>query len=343
MKNITVYDIAKEANVSVSTVSRVLNDTAPVKASTREKVNAVIKKYQFQPNALARSLISKATGMIGMILPDITNPFFPEVFKGAEDEARAKGYTLFLCNSGGDNRRESEYLSALMEKRVDGILFLGGRINSTRCRPELADEVAELSERIPVVLVNGTLPKHSLHRVLTDEAAGAESASQHIIGLGHREIAFIGGVADMMPTVQKVKAFKKKMTENRLRIRPEWIVHGDFSVESGKASMTKLLRGRERPSAVLCVNDFTAVGAVKAAIEHGLRVPEDISIVGYDDTPLATTVIPELTTVTQQTYELGKQSVHLLHRLISGEKAKKVTILEPQLVVRQSTGPYRAG
>jgi len=342
MKTITVYDIAKEANVSVATVSRVLNDTAPVKASTREKVNAVIQKYQFQPNALARSLISKATGMIGMILPDITNPFFPEVFKGAEDEARAKGYTFFLCNSGGDYRRESEYLSALKEKRVDGIIFLGGRINSSRCSPELSNEVAELAEQIPIVLVNGALPKSGVHRVASDEALGAELAMQHLIDLGHRDIAFIGGVDYMTPTIQKVKAFKKKLSENGLPIRPEWIMHKDFSVENGKELMTRLLRGSERPSAVMCVNDFTAVGAVKVAIEHGLRIPEDISVVGYDDTPLSTTVIPELTTVAQRTYELGKQSVTLLHQLINGEKTKKVTMLHPELVVRQSTGPFRA-
>ncbi|HZG85977.1 LacI family DNA-binding transcriptional regulator [Paenibacillus sp.] len=342
MKTITVYDIAKEANVSVATVSRVLNDTAPVKASTREKVNAVIQKYQFQPNALARSLISKATGMIGMILPDITNPFFPEVFKGAEDEARAKGYTFFLCNSGGDYRRESEYLSALKEKRVDGIIFLGGRINASRCSPELASEVAELAEQIPVILVNGALPKSGVHRVMSDETLGAELAMQHLIDLGHRDIAFIGGVADMIPTMQKVKAFKKKLSENGLPIRPEWVLNKDFSVENGKELMAELLRGSKRPSAVMCVNDFTAVGAVKTAIERGLRIPEDISIVGYDDTPLSTTVIPELTTVAQRTYELGKQSVTLLHQLINGEKTKKVTMLRPELVVRQSTGPYRA-
>ncbi|WP_166239472.1 LacI family DNA-binding transcriptional regulator [Paenibacillus turpanensis] len=341
MKTITVYDIAKEANVSVATVSRVLNDTAPVKHSTREKVNAVIKKYQFQPNALARSLISKATGMIGMILPDITNPFFPEVFKGAENEARANGYTIFLCNSGGDYRRESDYLSVLKEKRVDGILFLGGRINLSRCSPEMVNEVVELSQQIPMILINGSLPKSGLHRVMADEAAGAEMAVQHLIELGHQEIAFIGGVDYMTPTIHKVKAFKKKMLENRLRIREEWILHQDFSVKSGKELMTRLLQGHERPSAVFCVNDFNAVGAVKAAIEHGLTIPGEMSIVGYDDTPLSTTLIPELTTVTQQTYELGRQSVQLLHQMIHGEKIKKITALQPQLVVRQSTAPYR--
>jgi len=341
MKNVTVYDIAREANVSVATVSRVLNGTAPVKASTREKINAIIKKYQFQPNALARSLISKATGMIGMILPDITNPFFPEVFKGAETEARTRGYTFFLCDTEGDYQRESEYLSILKEKRVDGIIFLGGRINLAHCLPELVEEVAELSKQIPVVLVNGNLPKSNLYRVIADEATGAELATQHLIDMGHRDIAFIGGVDYMSTTTQKVKAFKRKMKENGLTVRPEWILPGDFSVESGKTLMGKLLGMKDKPSAVLCVNDFTAVGAVKEAIEHGLRIPEDISIVGYDDTQLSTAIIPELTTVAQQTYELGKQAVQILHKIINQEKTKRLTMLQPQLIVRQSTGPCR--
>ncbi|MBW5445791.1 substrate-binding domain-containing protein [Cohnella sp. CFH 77786] len=340
MKNITVYDIAREANVSVSTVSRVLNDTAPVKASTREKVNKIIKKYQFQPNALARSLISKATGTIGIIVPDITNPFFPEVFKGAETEARAKGYTFFLCDTEGDYERESEYLSILKEKRVDGIVFLGGRINLARCSPKLAEEVTELSKQIPVVLVNGNLPKSSMYRVMTDEAAGAELATRHLIEMGHRDIAFLGGYDAMSTTSQKVKAYKRIMKEAGLPVRPEWIIHDGLSIESGKAMMGQLIGMKERPSAVLCVNDFTAVGAVKEAIERGLRIPEDISVVGYDDTHLSTAIIPELTTVTQHTYELGKQAVQILHQLINREETRKLTLFQPELVVRQSTGPY---
>ncbi len=341
MKNVTVYDIAREASVSIATVSRVLNGTAPVKASTREKINAIIKKYQFQPNAQARSLISKSTGMIGMIVPDITNPFFPEVFKGAEAEARAKGYTFFLCDTEGDYQRESEYLSILKEKRVDGIIFLGGRINLARCSPELAEEVVELSKQIPIVLVNGNLPKGNLYRVMTDEATGAELATGHLIDMGHKDIAFLGGYETMSTTTQKVKAFKKKMKEAGLNVRPEWILHGGLSIESGKELMGKLIGMKERPSAVLCVNDFTAVGAVKEAIERGLRIPEDISVVGYDDTHLSTAIIPELTTVTQQTYELGKQSVQILNHLINGEKTRKLTLFRPELVVRKSTGPYQ--
>ena len=209
MSSITIYDIAKEAGVSVATVSRVLNSTAPVKASTKARIMSIIAKHQFQPNALARSLFKKETGIIAIILPDITNPFFPEVFWGAENEAREKGYTLFLCDTAGDYSRESQYLNILWEKRVDGIIFMGGRINLANCPPNLAQEIMDMSKNIPIVLVNGNIPNASIHRIYTDEALGAELATQHLIDLGHREIAFLGGRKEMTTTLSKVKAFRK--------------------------------------------------------------------------------------------------------------------------------------
>ncbi|WP_426446288.1 LacI family DNA-binding transcriptional regulator [Paenibacillus sp. S-38] len=341
MKNITIYDIAKEAEVSVSTVSRVLNSTAPVKASTKETIMRVIEKYRFQPNALARSLIKKESGTIAMILPDITNPFFPEVFWGSENVAREKGYTFFLCNSAGEYSRESEYLSILQEKRVEGIIFVGGRINLADCPPQLIQEVTEAAESIPIVLVNGNLSKSNLHRIYTDEAAGAAMAAQHLVDLGHRDIAFIGGLDHITTTIQKVKAVKKKLKEHGLPLRSEWLHFGEFSITAGRELMNKLLDGEERPSAVICVNDFTAIGAIKAATERGLRIPDDISIVGFDDSPLATAVIPELTTVTQNTFELGKLAVERIYQMINGLPAKRTTVLQPELVVRQSTGTAR--
>lgn len=338
MKNITIYDIAKEADVSVTTVSRVLNGTAPVKASTKETVLRVIEKYKFQPNALARSLIKKETGTIAMIVPDITNPFFPEVFWGSENEAREKGYTFFLCNSAGEYGRESEYLSILREKRVEGIIFVGGRINLANCPPELVQEVVDTAQGIPVVLVNGNLAKGNLHRVYTDEGAGAALAAQHVIDLGHREIAFIGGMEAMTTTIQKVKAVKRKLEESGLTLRKDRLLFGEFSITAGRELMSRLLDQADRPTAVICVNDFTAIGAIKAATERGLRIPQDISIVGFDDSPLSTAVIPELTTVTQNTHELGKLAVERIYQINNGLPAKRGTVLQPKLVVRQSTG-----
>lgn len=339
MSQITIYDIAKEANVSVATVSRVLNDTAPVKASTREKIMAIIRKHQFQPNALARSLLKKETGMIAIVLPDITNPFFPEVFWGAQNEARDKGYTFFLCDTEGDYGRESEFLSILREKRVDGIIFMGGRINLSKCPPELAQELTELSNHLPIVLVNGNVPRGGLPRVYTDEASGAALAAQHLIDIGHREIAFLGGAEHMSTTMVKVKAYRKTLEANGIAYREELVRFGGYSIKDGKEAMRVLIDSGERLTAVCCVNDYTAIGAIKAAVEQGLRVPEDVSIVGFDDTPLAEAILPELTTVSQNTHELGKTAVEMLHELITRKKTKKQVALKPKLMVRQSTGP----
>ncbi|MFC5407130.1 LacI family DNA-binding transcriptional regulator [Cohnella soli] len=337
MRQITIYDIAKEAKVSVATVSRVLNGTAPVKASTRAKIEALIQKYQFQPNAMARSLLSKETGIIGVIVPDLTNPFFPEVFAGAEQEAQESGHTFLLCNTMGSYAKESEYLNIMQEKRVDGIVFIGGRINLKDCEPELVQEVVEHANKIPLVLVNGNLKNTELTRVVTDEYTGTLLAMRHLIELGHTQIGFIGGESHMTTTSIKLRAFRKALRDEGIPVREEWILPDSFSVDSGRQMMQKLLDMKEQPTAVCCVNDFTAIGAIKTAVENGLKVPDDISIVGFDDIPLAHHVIPELTTVSQQANELGRMAIKVLRQMMNKGKTKKLTALEPQLVVRQST------
>lgn len=337
MRQVTVYDIAKEAKVSVATVSRVLNGTAPVRDSTKARIQAIIQKYQFQPNALARSLLKKETGIIGIILPDITNPFFPEVFSGAEQEGRESGHTFFLCNTIGSYDKESEFLNIMNEKRVDGILFMGGRINLKECDPALVQEVVEYAQKIPLVLVNGNLKDADLTRVVTDEYAGAVLAVRHLIELGHTRIGFIGGESHMTTTSVKIRAFRKTLKDAGLTVREDWILPDSFSVDSGRLMMQHLLELPEKPTAICCVNDFVAIGAIKTAMEQGMRIPDDISIVGFDDIPLAHHVIPELTTISQQANNLGRTAVRVLRQLMNKEKTKKLTSLEPQLVVRNST------
>lgn len=340
MKQVTIYDIAKEAKVSVATVSRVLNNTAPVKDSTRTKIMESIDKYQFQPNALARSLIRKETGTLGIILPDITNPFYPEVISGINSQANELGYTFFLCDTHGDYDKESQYLNELQEKQVDGILLLGGRINLNRCKPEMVEEVIGAASRVPVVLVNGNLPGSKLHRVFTDEAKGAELATRYLIEQGHQNIAFIAGNSNMSTTEQKVKGFKKVVKEYGLNVPKEHILYGDFSMSWGEKAMTALLDLPSCPSAVFCINDNTAVGAVKAAFKKGLKIPQDVSIVGFDDIQLASVINPELTTVSQKTDLLGRTAVNVLHKLIIKETVKRHTIIEPELMIRGSSQAF---
>jgi LacI family transcriptional regulator len=339
VRQITIYDIAEEAKVSVATVSRVLNGTAPVKVSTRAKIEALIQKHQFQPNAMARSLLSKETGIIGVILPDLTNPFFPEVFAGAELEARESGHTFLLCNTTGDYNRETDYLNIMQEKRVDGIIFLGGRINLKDCEPHLVQEIVDHANKIPMVLVNGNLRNTVLTRVVTDEYAGTVLAVRHLIELGHTQIGFIGGESHTTTTSIKIRAFRKTLRDEGLPVKEDWILPDSFSMDSGRLQMQKLLAMNERPTAVCCVNDFTAIGAIKTVVENGMKVPDDISIIGFDDIPLAHHVIPELTTISQQAHELGRTAVKVLRQMMNKGRVKKLTTLEPQLVIRQSTAP----
>lgn len=343
---VTVYDIAREANVSVATVSRVLNNTAPVKKETRERIIALIDKHQFQPNALARSLIRKETGMIGFILPDVTNPFFPEVLAGFDREARKMGYTYFLCDSVSSNdetdsqyERESQYLSLLMEKQVDGIVMLGGRLDLSKPDAAMVREVEEASKRVPVLMINGNLPGTKIHRVAADQKLGAQLAAQHLIDLGHRDIAAIGGFLHMSNTQQRLQGFKSVMKENGLDVRREWMLHGGFSVEKGVMFTEALLKQSRRPTAIFCMNDLVAIGALKAANRAGLRVPEDLSVIGYDDIPFAAHCIPELTTVSLKANELGRLAADTLHKMISGRKVPKLLAVLPELVVRQTTAP----
>jgi len=348
MKSVTVYDIAKEANVSVATVSRVLNNTAPVKKATRDKINELINKHQFQPNALARSLSKKETGMIGFLLPDITNPFFPEVLSGFDSEARKMGYTFFLCDTVITNEdsaeqylRESQYLNVLMEKQVDGIVMLGGRVDLASPGEELTREVVELAKRVPVLLINGNLGGAPLNRVAADEKAGAGLAVSHLIELGHTDIALIGGYLGMSNTLQRRLGFLRTMQRNGLKPRKEAMLHGGFSVAKGIRFAEQLFQLPQLPTAIMCMNDLVAIGALQAANKAGLRVPEDISIVGYDDIPFASYSIPELTTVSLRANEMGQAAAGVLHKMIGKEKVPRTTIIHPELVVRKSTAPPR--
>ncbi|MEK4248978.1 LacI family DNA-binding transcriptional regulator [Paenibacillus sp. FSL W7-1287] len=342
MKQMTIYDIAKLANVSVATVSRVINDTAPVKDSTRKKIEALIQQYQFQPNAMARSLLKKETGIIGIIVPDLTNPFYTEVLAGAETEAYSTGHTFLLMNAIGNYEKESAYLSMLRERRVDGMLFLGGRINLKNGDEELDQELIQHASTIPTVLINGTVKGNVLTRVATDEYKGACMAVQYLIDNGHKHIAFLGGEMHMSTTSSKLRAFKKTLKDAGLQVREEWILPDSFSIDSGRKQMEHLLSLKKQPTAVFCVNDFVAIGAIKTAIDHGVQVPEDMSIVGFDDIPLAHHFIPEITTVSQEANELGRTAIQVLQRMMNQEKVKKHTVIEPKLMVRKSSAAPRA-
>lgn len=335
-KNVTVYDIAAEAGVSIATVSRVLTGNAPVRESTRQRVEAVIGKYNFQPSAVARSLSTNESMTLGFIQPDITNPFFSSIFGVAETRALAADYTMILCNTMSDHRIESKSLRMLAEKQVDGIIFMGGRINRTRTDPDEAAEVQEVLENIPIVMINGRMRGVDCHIVRTNERQGVFDLVAYLAGQGHRTLGLLGGVPGVTATDLKVRAFRQAAQDHSLEFRDEWIIPGDFSIECGEETMTQLLALPSRPTAVLGINDLAAIGAIKAARQHALRVPEDIAVTGFDDIHLAEIFPPGITTVSHNFVRVGQTAVDVMIGLLNGDKVRKETVIDTQLIVRNS-------
>lgn len=324
--------------MSPSTVSRVLTGSARVRPETMERIVKVIKKYNFRPNSLARSLFNKKSKMIGFVIPDINHPFFSTLVLKSEVHALKLGYTSFLCNSMDDVDIESVYLQNLMDKQVDGIIFLGGRINSVAPPSKYVEEMQQIMDRIPLVFINGQMPELDAHVIRTDEKSGIEKLVELLVNHGHEKIGFLGGLDTVGPTIEKRDTFTKALQNHGIKVNDEWIITGGFSITSGEKSAADLLNVRDKPTAVVCVNDFVAIGAIKMFEKYGLKVPRDISVTGFDDIYLAEHFPPGITTVSQNYDLLGETAVNHLVDLIEGKEIAKETIIPTSLVIRGSCG-----
>lgn len=332
----TISDIAHEAGVSLATVSRVVNDKAEgVGAATRQRVKDVIARRGYAPCGVARGLATGRSRAVGVLVPDIADPFFPLVIKGAESALRSLGYGVFLCDSDRDVIKEEEHVRILLEKRVDGVLV--GATASDGAR-----QLALLEGRgVPYVLLDREVDERAAAPgVFVDNRAGAARAAGYLLDGGARRLCFLNGPAGLATT-----RLRQAGVEDALRARrrdPAEVVHasGDYSVASGEAAIDALLAGRRRPpfDAIFAANDRMAIGALRALERRGLRVPEDVELVGFDDIELATLVEPPLTTVAQPAFEMGRRSAELLLRLIAGERPRRRTlVLQPEFVVRGTT------
>jgi DNA-binding LacI/PurR family transcriptional regulator len=335
-KTVTVYDIAKEAGVSPATVSRVLTGNAGVKEEKKKKVMEIIDKYNFQPNALARSLFKKETKTIGIILPDVRNPFFSTVYLMADKASLKYGYIMMLCNSMSDGELESQYLQSLAEKQVDAMIFLGGRVNDISITKKQIRELENISSKMPLVLVNGVVEGLDCYKITTDEDKGIEKLVDYLISLGHRDIGIIGGIESITSTAIKHSAFKKTLNKYGIELNENWVITGGYSIEDGKKLIKDIAMQSHKPSAVIAINDFVAVGAIKGAQEIGLSVPQDISITGFDDTYLSEIISPQLTTVGHNYELIGEAAVDTIINAISNKNAKKEIIIDTELVIRDS-------
>jgi LacI family transcriptional regulator len=324
-------DVAERAGVSVTSVSHVINETRPVSYELRERVLAALEELGYHPNRLARSLRSGKTHTIGTIVPDSADPFFAEVARGIEDTAFETGYSLILCNSDANLDKEAFYTDVLVEKQVDGILFLAAGGSTER--------ILDLQQRgMPVVVVDRELPAVHVDSVVTDNAGGGWSATRHLIDLGHRRIGYIAGPSDLTLSEYRFTGYRKALEEAGIAVDENLVVRGAFDFESGYRAACQLLTNSQRPTAIFASNDLMAIGAICAAVELDLRVPEDLSVIGYDDVPLASYSNPPLTTIAQPIYDLGVVAASmLLERLHDPGRPARRIVLDVELQIRRST------
>ena len=326
---VRISDVAKMANVSTATVSRVLSNSGNVKKETAEKVLEAIKKLNYQPNLLARQLRRLETKTVLVVVPDITNTFFSKILRGIEQVAIENDYEVLLGDTGNSVEREKGYLDILRQKKADGMIMLTARLESHL--------LEEISHEFPVVLACEYLEGSDIPTVSIDNISSARKATEYLISLGHKRIGFLSGPMDVILSRDRLKGFKQGMMQHDIAIEPNLIQEGDFSFESGFNLMTKLLALTEPPTAVFASSDEMAIGAIKAIKAKGLKVPDDISIVGFDDIKFASIFEPALTTVSQPMFEIGQKAMELLIKLMNGsEIERRQYILEDQLVIRDS-------
>lgn len=335
-QKITIYDIAREAAVSVSTVSRILTGSAPVNPETKEKVEAVLEKYNFRPNRAARNLSYQRSMMIGVILPDITNPFFSTLFAAMQQHAIANEYSLLLFNAMNLLELESEGLAYLSRHQVDGLIFLGGRIHEVMPPIVYLEEIAAISKKVPTVIVNGSIPNVSAMTVCTDEQSGIAQIVDYLASLGHYRIGLLGGSDNITVTRNRQQAFREEMARLSLTVNDSWIITNGFSIESGETVMEALLRVTEQPTAVIAINDLVALGILKVARRHSIDIPSQLSVVGFDDVYLTQVSTPELSSVSHNYETFGRTIVETVVKRIQGVDTPESVMIDMQLVIRDS-------
>lgn len=330
---VTINDVARNAKVSVATVSRVINDSILISEKTKTNVKKVIRNLDYKPYARARKLIKKNLRAAALLIPDIKNIFYPIVIRGVEDELEKNGYSLFICNTDENIEKERKYLDTLIDKGVDGMIFLGTR--PTRLKQQY---IINLSKEMPVLMINDYMIGSNVYSVMTDETEGAFQAVNYLIKLGHRKIAFINGDVDYTTYRYKYRGYERALEVNGIEVNRKYHIKETPYEGGGYLGTKKILQMEEdRPTAIFTASDQIAVGVYKAIYEAGLKIPGDFSVVGFSGIPLSKELFPELTTVDQFAYNTGSLAGKTLMNLISGETlGQKRIILEPKLIARDS-------
>ncbi|OIK16929.1 catabolite control protein A [Bacillus sp. MUM 116] len=327
--NVTIYDVAREANVSMATVSRVVNGNPNVKPVTRKKVLEVIERLGYRPNAVARGLASKKTTTVGVIIPDISNIFYAELARGIEDIATMYKYNIILSNSDQNKDKELHLFNTMLGKQVDGIIFMGGNITS--------EHVEEFEKSpVPIVLAGSMEETETIPSVNINYEQASYDSVKEFIDKGHKNIAFV--VGPLYELENKIKGYQRALEDAGIPFNEELLVEGDYTYDSGIEAFEKLLEAKERPTAILVAADEMALGVVHGAQDKGYSIPEDFEVTTSDNTRLALMVRPQLTTVVQPLYDIGAVAMRLLTKYMNKEKVEQhIVVLPHRIEHRQST------
>jgi LacI family transcriptional regulator len=331
----TIRDVSVRAGVSIATVSRVLAGIGKPKPETSAAVMDAVAELGFRPSGVARSLRMRRTRTLGLIITDIQNPFFPELVQAADDAARAIGYSILLGSAAYDEHRAKHYMDLMADRRVDGMIIASSQLSG-----ESLDWL--LSAPIPAVAVNAESGDLPITVITSDNEGGSHQAVEHLVGLGHRRIAYVMGAPYFTPAAPRYAGFREACATAGIPVADAPAFEGEGQYESGARAGAEILRGRTDVSAIVCYNDLTAIGVLGALRAAGRRVPDDISLVGYDDIAAASWVTPALTTIVQQKAEMGRLAVERLAAAMDIPLVPEVIRLPTSLRERESTGPVRA-
>jgi LacI family transcriptional regulator len=334
-QDVTIYDIAKEAGVSPATVSRVLTSSARVSESKRARVEEVIRKHDFRPNAVARGL-STSTRLLGLMTADIRNPYYATLAVECEKAANEQGYTVLLCNILSDKDIEVAHLEKLSAQRVEAIIQIGCRVDDLVSDPAYVERVNRVAKNIPFI-VSGKLDGTDCYTVRIDHACSMRLVMDYLVSLGHRDIALFGGERRVQSTFEKIQQYIYLLGAHGLEFRSDYVLEGNYADSGGYDCMNRLLRHSRRPTAAIAINDYSAVGAMRAAFELGVEVPGDISIVSFDNTFLSDAIIPKLSSVDYNYPEFGRTLIETAIRATGDNPLPKQQFIMPHLVVRDSS------
>lgn len=330
---VTIKDIAKMADVSTATVSKVVNNKDQnISSATRQRILDIIKEYNYVPNRIASSMITKKTHAIGLVIPDIANPFFPEIARGVEDVANRYGYHVILCNSDNDTHKEVDYIGMLQEKMVDGIILTA----SSRRRSD-SFRIGHIN--VPLITVDRDIEGVDVKgKITVNNTSGAFEAVSHLFDRGYRNILHIAGPMSSRPSIKRYEGYRCAHDTFGVVLRKEFYFEGTFTSEWGYDAIQKAIEQNITFDGVFCGNDLIALGAVKALKEHRIRIPSEVGIVGFDNIYMSTMIEPQLTTVHQPNYAMGEKAASMLIDVIEGRKVKEMEeILDTKLIIREST------